>query len=500
VGKDQEITLAECLEAIEEGRLSIEQCRERYPDEWEQLRRLIPLASALRKAPPVTPSFNFRRDARRRLISQLSPRKSSANIAWKLPQLSNLFKVPILPAIKPAMQLLAILVAITFLVTGVSTVYASGDSLPGDTLYPFKTSIEKLQLLVTFDDADQARLQIEFAQRRIGEMKALAQLGRHEDIQTAAENYQSLLNATNETLRKMVLAGDPRTAEIGNIVEEALFYDVLILSGLRDMVSIDTQGTIDFAIGASKSGNAIARQWVELYTALPASAPTQLPALTQASEHFGVPLPTDIACWPNNLAADPPDGIPRCKEDQTPVPLPEDLVLFCWPSNIPFSAPQDVPLCKEGQAAVPLPKNLNLNCWPREIPYDPPEDLRLCKEGELPLSLPVGFNLPCWPSEIPYDAPNGIPSCENGSYPTPAPRELPCWPAELRSDPPPGLPLCDPDTFRTPPNGDSSLGGIRGSAVRDLLDEIRSQLTEQYCWPAWLDQKPPFVMPICQSE
>ncbi len=498
MSKDLEIALAECLEAIEEGRLSIDQCRERYPEVWGQLRQLLPLVSALRDAPPVTPSFGFRRDARRRLIGQLTPRKSFAGIAGKLPQLSNLFKPPNVLGMKPALQLLVILVAIISLATGISTVYASGDSLPGDVLYPLKTGIESLQLLVTFDDADQAQLQIEFAQRRIGEMKVLAQKGRHEDIQIAAENYQSLLDATNENLRMMVLTADPRTSEIGNFIEETLFYDALILSGLKDFVPTDTQGTVDFAIGASKSGNAIARQWVELYASSPASATSQLPAITQVSEHFGIPLPTDIACWPSNLAAEPPDGVPRCKEHQTPVPLPEDLVLFCWPTKIPFGPPQGVPLCQEGQAAIPLPKNLNLNCWPREIPYDPPEGLRLCEEGELPLSLPVGSNLPCWPSEIPYDAPDGIPSCDNVSFPTPAPQELPCWPTELRSDPPPGLPLCEPGTFHIPPNGNSSLGGIRSNGSRDLLDEIRIRLVEEYCWPAWLNQEPPLSMLICQ--
>ena len=493
MGKGLEHTLAECLEALEEGRLSIEQCQERYAEDWGLLRRLLPIASALRDAPPVTPSFSFRRDARRRLIAQLPPRKSSKKINWALPRLSNLFKMPNVPTIKPAMQLLAILLVIIFMGTGVSAAFASSDSLPGDVLYPIKTSVENIQLLLSFDEVKQAQLQIDFAQRRIGEMKALALQGRYEDIRTAVDGYQSLLNATNESLRMMVLEGDPRTAEIGDLVEETLFYDALILTGLKDLMPADTQDVIDFAIAASKSGNAIARQWVEFYTSSPIGAASHLPAITPISEDFGLPLPTDIACWPSDLAAKPPDGVPLCEESQTPVPLPQDLNLFCWPQEIPFTPPSGVPICQEGQSPIPLPDNLDLICWPREIPYDPPQGLRLCNEGELPLSLPEGFDPPCWPSEIPYDPPTGIPLCTSGSYPTPAPQELPCWPPELPGKPPPGIPLCEPGKFPTPPD-------FQGSGISDLLASSYSQLDESFCWPAWLNQKPPLGIPICPVD
>lgn len=455
--------LADCLEAIEEGRLSIEQCRERYPEQWEQLRKLLPLASALRQAPPVTPSFHFRRDARRRLISQLTPRSKFAWISQLSSSLSELYKILNLREQKPSLQLLGFLIAFLFLVTGVSAAYASGNALPGDALYPIKTTVEKLQLFLTFDDARATQLQVEFAQKRIGEMKALVEEEQYEDIQIAALNYQSTLIGANESLRALVLDGDQRAKEMGNLVEEALFYDTLILSGLMEAVPGNTKGHIEVAIGASKSGNAIARQWVELYSSSPSGATVPLPETTQINEDFGIPLPTDIACWPNNLVADPPEGIPICEEEQTPVPLPENLILFCWPPGIPFDPPEGIPLCEEGQAPVPLPDNLNLICWPRVLPYDPPEGLPICQPRQLPVPLPER-EISCWPSRIPYDAPEGIPPCESGPYPTPNPAELPCWPPELPSDPPPGLPLCEPRERPALPNNFD---------FRDILPGVR---------------------------
>jgi hypothetical protein len=412
-----------------------------------------------------------------------------------LNEISNLLNPQTL---KPSLQLLAIFLAIISLGTGVTVAYASGDTLPGDTLYPIKTAVENVQLLLTFDEASAARLQIEFAQRRIGEMKALAEIRQFDDIQIAADNYQSLLIGTNESLRAMVLEGDPRTNEIGNLVEEALFYDVLILSGIMDIIPADSKSQIEIAIGATKSGNAIARQWVELSASTISGGSAQPPETTRATEDFGIPLPTDITCWPSDLVADPPEGIPICEEEQTPVPIPENLTLFCWPTRIPFNPPEGIPLCKEGQAPIPLPEDLVLNCWPREIPYDPPEGLPICVPGQLPVPLPKK-DIACWPSDIPYDAPEGIPLCDSGSYPTPNPEELPCWPPELSTKPPPGMPLCEPGELPTSPRDIRDRDRRPGGGGVNL-EGLISQMETEFCWPAWMEEEPPLDMSICQPN
>jgi len=494
-----EKVLAEALEAIEEGRLSIEQCQRRYPKYWEQLRQLLPLASTLRQTPRVTPSLTFRRHARQRLLAKLPPHQPSQQSTSKLPNLSNLFKVPNFQVLKPAFQLLVILITIIAMGSGVSAAYASGDTLPGDTFYPVKTGIEELQLLFTLDIADALVLTLEFAQRRIGEMKSLAELGRYEDIPLAAEKYQSQLFDLNESLRKMALDGNARVDEIGELIEETLFYDTIILTGLVETVPAETRGFIEVAIGASKSGNAIARQWVQLTSSSPSSIPTELPK-TQLDEDIGIPLPTDIACWPTYLQSDPPEGIPLCDVNQTPVPLPEDLVLYCWPPQIPFDPPQDIPICGEGESPIPLPDDLGLICWPRELSLTPPPGLSICQAGQLPVPMPPDHNLPCWPSDNPFNAPPGVLPCGDGPNPTPLPEELPCWPPELSPIPPPGMTLCEAGEWSFPPMEWPDLDGTQGDRVGDLVENILSQLSSKYCWPSHLKQDPPPGMPICQME
>jgi hypothetical protein len=413
--------------------------------------------------------------------------------------LLDAIRTPDISLLKPAFQFLALLITIFVMGVGVRTAYAAGETLPGDTLYPLKTGIEEIRLLLSFDAADDALLKLEFAQRRVGEMKSLSELGRYEDIPLATEIYQTHILDLNQTMRKMALEGDPKITKIGELLEETLFYDTIVLTGLAEAIPPETLAYIEVAIGASKSGNAIARQWVELATAAPSSLPSALPP-SEEEKDLGIPLPTAMACWPADLGSNPPAGIPLCEGDQTPVPLPEDLVLFCWPSQIPFDPPQDIPICGEGEAPIPLPADMGLICWPREVSNTPPPGLNLCQDGQLPVPLPPGYSVLCWPNNIPFNPPPGIPSCSDTSQPTPAPEELPCWPPELSPIPPPGMILCEPGEFTFPDFYLPGLNGTQGGGVRDLVQDILSQLPLYYCWPNHLEQDSPPGMPLCQPE
>ncbi|HBK34150.1 TPA: hypothetical protein DEP34_00120 [Candidatus Uhrbacteria bacterium] len=67
------------------------------------------------------------------------------------------------------------LTAFVFVVAGgLGITNASFYSLPGDAMYPVKLSMEHLQLSISSDDAQRAKLQVEFAGRRLEEMTDLA--------------------------------------------------------------------------------------------------------------------------------------------------------------------------------------------------------------------------------------------------------------------------------------------------------------------------------------
>lgn len=67
--------------------------------------------------------------------------------------------------------ILILCLAFAFLIIGSGVVvYASGASLPGDMLYPLKTSFEDLQARLIVNPASQSRLYLNFAGRRLVEM------------------------------------------------------------------------------------------------------------------------------------------------------------------------------------------------------------------------------------------------------------------------------------------------------------------------------------------
>ena len=63
----------------------------------------------------------------------------------------------------------AALLLVVMIISGVGTVAASAQALPGDFLYPVKRAQENVQLTFSPDEASQAGLYLEFASRRIDE-------------------------------------------------------------------------------------------------------------------------------------------------------------------------------------------------------------------------------------------------------------------------------------------------------------------------------------------
>jgi hypothetical protein len=130
--------------------------------------------------------------------------------------------------------LVALIFVIVVLFGGASaTAYASQTALPGDALYPVKTSIESTQISLANDAYLQAQLYLEFAQRRMEEITKLLQQGRTTDIEFAASEFEVYLQKAMEATQ-VVLASDPeRGAELSRLVSQALLdYAVALKSVL----------------------------------------------------------------------------------------------------------------------------------------------------------------------------------------------------------------------------------------------------------------------------
>jgi len=193
--------LEHCLHDLEAG-ATVDECVARYPEFAEELRPLLQTATALREAPHVAPSLNFKQATRQRILNPSPPagsivaRDGRVRERPALPWWQRLGQLRLGPAVAGAMA------AIIFLILLSGTVVsASGGSMPSSPLYPVKRLTERVQLAFTGDSIDQIGLHLRFAQRRIEEAvtvptKAPALIGDYE--RELAASLRSLIQLREE--------------------------------------------------------------------------------------------------------------------------------------------------------------------------------------------------------------------------------------------------------------------------------------------------------------
>lgn len=147
--------------------------------------------------------------------------------------------------------ILAVVVAVSAL--GAGTAYASQSSLPGDALYPLKLATEQAGMMLLLDDTARAERALSFVERRIGEMKVLAEEGRSQDLDLAVQKYGYALNMA---LSMMERASDMGPA-IGNItlrVAETTSRHLSVLDEIWDLVPDEAKEAIEYAGNVSETG------------------------------------------------------------------------------------------------------------------------------------------------------------------------------------------------------------------------------------------------------
>ncbi len=157
---------------------------------------------------------------------------------------------------------LVIFIAMFVLVFGgvSATAYAAQFSLPGDALYPVKTSLEQTQLGLSLNAARQAELQLEFAQRRLDEVAALIEEGRFNDIETATGEFEYHIQQAIDTL-ELVAAGDPaRAEELAAKISSALSSYASTLSGMMANVPETVKPAFERAINVFEPAGSVAAE------------------------------------------------------------------------------------------------------------------------------------------------------------------------------------------------------------------------------------------------
>ncbi|MCD6577028.1 MAG: hypothetical protein J7K66_03325 [Anaerolineaceae bacterium] len=200
--------IIECLDEVRSGRMSRDECVQKYPGLAEELQAIFYSSEMLS-------SIQFPE------IDPLYIRKQKIKLMQKLPDRENLVtkaqghrysKQKYQPNSKRRLKMTwaVILTTILSLISGAGAVFASSDALPGDTLYPVKTWVENVELAIAPENAD-TDLYMLFTEHRVEEAIKLINEGRFEDLDKAVDGYQKHAELLTKTMERLQ-AEDPEEA------------------------------------------------------------------------------------------------------------------------------------------------------------------------------------------------------------------------------------------------------------------------------------------------
>ncbi len=447
--------LDNCIFAIQVQGKTVADCLALYPAQREELEPLLRLTIRLQAARTLKAPPEFRQVAvarMRNLVAARPPRgKQTATRPNPLhhlqPRIQSILEAP---RKLPVTIMVSIVVAIWVLI-GTGTVYASTNALPGDLLYPMKQTIETVQLALSLDDANVARLRLTFASRRLDEVATLLARDRPQDIAQAVTDYKAQVEYMLASFGADSSLSPEQQADFANLLVAEMDRQEVQLTILRDQSPEVVRPVIESALMSSRTGRDQALEVVgeesdEGIPEPPTSTPSPVPPTP-------TPTPTPIP----TPSPEPPTPTPS-PEPPTPTPSPEPPTLAPSPlpptrtPNVnthitdlvkkptftpspepptppPLPTPSEWPIPPEWPSGCPPPSEWPPSEWPSECP--PP--------SEWPPEWPIP---PEWPSEWP------IPPEWPSEWPTP-----PAWPPDWPQPPEePGSPeIPDMPDWSEPP-------------------------------------------------
>jgi hypothetical protein len=186
---------------------------------------------------------------------------SSSRLSW----LTGLFKSKSNQSKKNKMRprnqkfalttVMAVVIVVVMLFSGASaTAYASQSALPGDALYPVKTTLEQTRIALARDAYFRAQLHLQFAQIRIDEIVELLQQDRFHDVELASSEFEYYIQNVMNALQ-IVLAGDPaRGADLSNQVTQILLLYTEKLQGILANTPEPVRPAVERVILVSEHG------------------------------------------------------------------------------------------------------------------------------------------------------------------------------------------------------------------------------------------------------
>ncbi len=239
--------LAKCLEAIEKGELSVEAALDQFSKDDPDLRELIKVAGVFRDIPEVKPRREFLVNSPVRLMNSIGSRKSRTNSIYRRPVI---FSKILISFPRRLSFIIASLSLLIFLALGSGTVMAANTTIPGDWLYPVKLGIENMRLAIA-NQSQAVELRLQYVSRRTGEIKALTDYGRYDEIPAAAIDLTNKVQDAAQSLVELKTEEPILGNELAGEFRASLSNNQEVLKSLLEKVPSPAQPAIGHAIEVS---------------------------------------------------------------------------------------------------------------------------------------------------------------------------------------------------------------------------------------------------------
>lgn len=120
-----------------------------------------------------------------------------------------------------------------------TTAAAASDSMPGETLYPVKRTMEKIQLTLTIDDVQKAELQMEHARTRLTEAKKIIEANPQQKTTVIKKTLEDLADTTAKAVQQ---SADNK--DLLKKVVELTDNQQAVLAGIEGMTTGDTKEAV----------------------------------------------------------------------------------------------------------------------------------------------------------------------------------------------------------------------------------------------------------------
>jgi len=262
---DFDSVLEFCLGEIQVGRLTRDECLERYPDPAARLQPLLKVAAVAMAAPRLAMRSAARDALERRLRSRMA-------------ELPAPRRTPVRPRLAARRWVSVAAAAVVVAAISFGTAAAAAASLPGDLLYPVKRWSESVALQTT-SDATRVYLHLEWAQRRLTEFRSLTARGVV-DV-TLLDEFEA---ETTAAIAASDTLGEPLRVEALGQVAAIHTTAIEVVSSVRERMPVDALAGLDRALAALTA----ARQ--SALNRLPPT-PTSSPTATGTSSPTPTPAP-----------------------------------------------------------------------------------------------------------------------------------------------------------------------------------------------------------------